>query len=203
MRNVFLIDDESSVRSALRFLLESCGLAVTEFDSGHAFLTWWDAQPTPPRGVIILDIRMEGLSGLQVHDALLARNASAPIIFLSGHADISMAVESVKRGAFNFLEKPANDNALVELVENALLVEAISFENHRARTEFSRRFASLTDRERTLVPLIAAGRLNKQIASELEISVRTVEVFRARVFEKMGLRSAAELATALEKNAAK
>jgi two-component system, LuxR family, response regulator DctR len=203
VRNVFLIDDEPSVRFGLRFLLESSAFSVSEFESGDSFLSWWDAQTTMPRAVIVLDVRMERMSGLQVHDALIERGVWNPVIFLSGHADISIAVEAIKRGAFDFLEKPANGEAMIELVEKALVTEARAFEHHTARAEFLRRWASLTAREESLVSLVAAGRLNKQIASDLNVSIRTVEVFRSRVFEKMGVRSAPELATLLEKNATK
>ncbi len=201
VRNVFVVDDEPSVRAGLRFLLESRAFCVSEFGSGTAFLAWWDAQPIRPRGVVVLDVRMEGLSGLQVHDALLARKVWSPVLFLSGHGDISMAVEAIKRGAFDFLEKPTYDNTLTDLVEKALIVEDNLFQSESIRAQFAACLARLTPRERTLLPLVAAGKLNKHIASELDVSVRTVEVFRARVFEKMGVRSAAELATVLEKNA--
>ncbi len=199
LRHVMLVDDERPVREGLRFLLQSKGFEVSDFESGSDFLQWWDAQTMPPRGVIVLDVRMEGISGLQVHDALVTRGAWLPVIFLSGHGDISMAVETIKRGAFDFLEKPANDHKLIERLESAFSVEARSFAVQSARAAFMSRWALLTPRERSLLPLVAAGRLNKQIAVELNVSVRTVEVFRARVFEKMAVRSAAELATEIEK----
>lgn len=194
---VYLVDDEAAVRDALAFLLASRGLDVRAYDGGRALLAAVDAARRPVRGVFLLDIRMEPMSGLQLHDALLARQVHNPVLFLSGHGDIPMAVDALKKGAFDFLEKPYSDNTLAERIEKALAVEAAAHRQDAQAGERAARLASLTDRERDVMLRVAAGKLNKVIGDELHIAVRTVEVHRARVFAKLGVRSAAELATLL------
>lgn len=192
---VHLVDDEAPVRDALAFLFHAHGLAWRTYASGPEFLAASDAAPL--RGCIVLDVRMEPMSGLQVHDALLARGVALPVLFLSGHGDIPMAVDALKKGAFDFIEKPFGDAALVERVQRALRLEA---SQHVARSDGERiaaRLASLTEREQEVMQRVAAGRLNKVIADDLGIAVRTVEVHRARVYAKLGVRSAAEVATLL------
>jgi two-component system response regulator DctR len=194
---VYLVDDEAPVLDALGFLLTSRGLQVLPFDSGPALLAALDAAPRPLRGVIVLDIRMEPMSGLRVHDELVARALRNPVLFLSGHGDIPMAVEALKKGAFDFLEKPYSDNALADRIEQALAVEAAMQQDDAQAGERRARLDSLTERERDVMLRVAAGKLNKVIADELHVSVRTVEVHRARVYAKLGVRSAAEVATLL------
>jgi two-component system response regulator DctR len=192
---VYLVDDEAVVRDALAFLLGSRGLLVYGFGSGQALLTHL-AQSTPPvRGVFVLDVRMEPMSGLQLHEALLALKLHNPVLFLSGHGDIPMVVESLKKGAFDFLEKPYSDNTLVDRIEQALAVERAMLLDDARVAENQARLQSLSEREREVMARVAAGKLNKVIADELHIAIRTVEVHRARVFSKLGVRSAAELAT--------
>ena len=193
---VYLVDDDADVRDALAFLLGSRGLNVLSFDSGPALLAALDAQPaTPPQGVFLLDIRMEPMSGTRLHEALIERRLRNPVLFLSGHGDIPMVVDALKKGAFDFLEKPYSDNALADRVEQALAVDAAMRAQNAHAAERDARLASLTEREREVMQRVAAGKLNKVIADELHVSVRTVEVHRARVFAKLGVRSAAELAT--------
>lgn len=192
---VYLVDDESVVRDALAFLLASRGLDVRAYDSGPALLAAVDAASAPLRGVFLLDVRMEPMSGLQLFEALQSRHLRNPILFLSGHGDIPMAVEALKNGAFDFLEKPYSDNTLADRIERALAVEAAAHAHDAQASERQARLASLTDREREVMQRVAAGKLNKVIGDELHIAVRTVEVHRARVFAKLGVRSAAELAT--------
>ena len=192
---VHLVDDEEPVRDAIAFLLGSRGLEVHCYASGPEFLE--KAQPGSLRGAVLLDVRMEPMSGLLVHDALTARGVRNPVLFLTGHGDIPMAVEALKKGAFDFIEKPYIDNALAQRVEQALRVEAAMTQRNAGEAERQARLASLTEREREVMQRVAAGRLNKVIADELCVSVRTVEVHRARVFSKLGVRSAAELATYL------
>lgn len=192
---VHIVDDEAPVRHALRFLLRSHGLVAHSYASGPEFLAALVAGPQ--RGCIVLDVRMEPMSGLQVHDELMARGASLPVIFLSGHGDISMAVDALKKGAFDFIEKPFSDDALVERVLRALAAEAAGHFTGAERERDETRLASLTEREREVMRRVAAGKLNKVIADELTVSVRTVEVHRARVFAKLGVRSSAEVATLL------
>jgi len=193
---VHLVDDEAAVRDALAFLFSSHGLAVQTYDGGRALLGRLGAG-APLRGCIVLDVRMEPMSGLQVHDALVERGIGLPVLFLSGHGDIPMAVDALKKGAFDFLEKPFSDSALVERVLRALRVEAAQQASGARGDEREARLASLSEREREVMLRVAAGKLNKVIADELGISMRTVEVHRARVYAKLGLRSAAEVATLL------
>ena len=197
MQRVILVDDEAAVRDALAFLLDSRGLQVQAFDSGEAVLQWLDAAGTPVRGCFLLDVRMPDMSGLALFDALQARGLSNPVLFLTGHGDIPMAVDALKRGAFDFLEKPYADNTLVDHLVAALAVEEAAFARDALDRERAARLASLTGREREVMLRVAAGRMNKVIADELHIAVRTVEVTRARVFAKLGVRSAAEVATLL------
>lgn len=191
---VYLVDDEAVVRDALAFLLGSRGLLVHSFDSGPALLDALGKIRHPVRGVFVLDVRMEPMSGLRLHDELKALDVRNPVLFLSGHGDIPMVVEALKKGAFDFLEKPYSDNTLVDRIEQALAVEAATYVNDARESERKARLASLSDREREVMTRVAAGKLNKVIADELHIAVRTVEVHRARVFSKLGVRSAAELA---------
>lgn len=193
---VWLLDDEAAVRDALAFLLASRGLDVRSFADGPALLAAVDAARSPA-GVFVLDVRMEPMSGLRVFDELVARRVRNPVLFLSGHGDIPMAVEALKNGAFDFLEKPYSDNALADRVEQALAVDAAMRQTDARSEERSARLASLTEREHEVMLRVAAGKLNKVIADELHVSVRTVEVHRARVYAKLGVRSAAEVATLL------
>lgn len=193
---VHLVDDDLGVRDALAFLLRSRGLQVRAFDGGPALLEMLDREGSP-KGVFLLDVRMEPMSGTRLHDELLARQLRNPVLFLTGHGDIPMVVEALKKGAFDFLEKPYSDNALADRLEQALAVDAAMQAEGAQAAERSARLASLTEREREVMSRVAAGKLNKVIADELNVSVRTVEVHRARVFAKLGVRSAAEVATLL------
>ena len=192
---VYLLDDEAAVLDALTFMLTSRGLDVRPHATGSALLTTVDATPRPLPGVFLLDIRMEPMSGLRVFDELQARRLRNPVLFLSGHGDIPMAVDALKNGAFDFLEKPYSDNALAVRVEQALAVDATMHQHDARAAERAARLQSLTEREREVMQRVAAGKLNKVIADELHVSVRTVEVHRARVYAKLGVRSAAEVAT--------
>jgi two-component system response regulator DctR len=193
---VHLVDDESTVRAALEFLFASHGLAVSSYDGGPALLQRLDSG-LAMRGCILLDVRMEPLSGLQVYDEMVVRSINIPVIFLTGHGDIRMAVAALKKGAFDFVEKPFGDAALVERVRDALASDA---EQQQKRSEGDSRgalLAALTPREQDVMHRVAAGKLNKVIADDMNVSMRTVEVYRARVYAKLGVRSAAELATLL------
>ncbi len=194
---VHLVDDEASVRDALAFLFQSHGLHARGHASGPAFLDVVDHDPAALAGCILLDVRMEPMSGLQVHDALVERAVGLPVLFLTGHGDIPMAVEALKKGAFDFVEKPFVADALVQRVQRALAVDEARQAADSEEGERHARLASLSEREREVMVRVAAGKLNKVIADELDIAVRTVEVHRARVFGKLGVRSAAEVATLL------
>ncbi|MEY4754412.1 MAG: hypothetical protein RJA44_2087 [Pseudomonadota bacterium] len=192
---VHLVDDEASVREALSFLFSSHGLNVCSYPDGPALLAALEGAPV--HGCLLLDVRMEPMSGLQLHDELIARGVSLPVIFLSGHGDIPMAVDALRKGALDFVEKPFSDHALVERVQRALVLARSQHQQHAAQGAASQRLASLSEREREVMQRVAAGKLNKVIADELHIAMRTVEVHRAKVFSKLGVKSAAELATLL------
>ena len=200
---VYLVDDEDAVRDALAFLLRSCGLNVLTFASGPALLAAFDDESegnsswTNLRGCFLLDMRMALMSGTELHDALVVRGIQNPVLFLTGHGDVPMAVAALKKGAFDFLQKPYSSNELAERIEQALAVDTASRKHDAKASERLARLASLTERERDVMRQVASGKMNKTIADELCISLRTVEVHRARVFAKLGVRSAAEVATLL------
>jgi len=191
---VYLVDDDAAIRDALAWLLRSRGIQSSAWSSAEAFLK--DYRPEMS-GCLVLDIRMTGMTGIELHEQLLARGCAMPVIFLTGHGDVPLAVKALKRGAFDFIEKPGNDNELVDRVVAALqLVESRRWQDGE-RTAVEERLATLTERERAVMAGILAGKLNKVIADDLQIAMRTVEVHRARIFEKMGVRSAVELAQRL------
>jgi two-component system response regulator DctR len=200
---VFLVDDDAGVREALAWLLRTRRLLSESFASADEFLAdmaTWRQEPDVPC-CLLLDVRMPGMSGLALFEHLLNLpwQAAMPIIFLSGHADVPTAVDAVKRGAFDFCEKPFSDNALVDRVEQALNLSAQVLGQRNERHSVQQRVNSLTERERSVMDLVAAGLPNKLVADQLGISVRTVEVHRARVFDKMGVKSAVDLANSLRK----
>lgn len=192
---VYLVDDDEAIRDSLGFLFRSRKLAVSEFDSGETLLA---ALPLQPLGCIVMDMRMDGLSGLETFDRLKAAGVALPVIFLTGHGDVPVAVEALKKGAADFVEKPFNDNQLVDTVLDCLERCSESLRQAAAHGELASRLKSLSEREIDVMNLMLEGRLNKQIADDLSISMRTVEVHRARVLEKMGARNAVELAGALK-----
>ena len=197
---VYIVDDDASVREALAWLLRSRRLPSESFDSAEAFdamLQGRSAQRQPC--CLLLDVRMPGMSGLALFDRLAARGdlAAMPVIFLTGHADVPTAVDTVKRGAFDFCEKPFSDNALVDRIEQALAQSAGHLAQLRERCDLQVRLTDLTDRERDVMDLVVAGLPNKLIADQLDISVRTVEVHRARVFDMKQVKSAVVLANLL------
>ncbi|MCB2125715.1 MAG: response regulator transcription factor [Rhodobacteraceae bacterium] len=192
---VHIVDDEPALRDSLGFLFASRGVDARTWPSGEAFLEAW---PQADCGCIVLDVRMEGLSGPQVLGALVGREGSVtalpPIIFLTGHADVPLAVQSLKDGAFDFLEKPFNDNQIVDLALRAMDLHRRRSRESDSLAEIAQRLATLSGREVEVMDLILEGKLNKQIADRLGIAIRTVEVHRARVLQKMGARSSVELA---------
>ena len=203
---VYLVDDEDVVRDALAWLLRSRRLLSEGFASADAFEAWLAEQTAPGRAAwptapacLVLDVRMAGTSGLVLFERLVERGLLAllPVIFLTGHGDGPTAVAAVKRGAFDFVEKPFSNNSLVDRIEQALAASAQALTQRRGQETLHRALAELTDREREVMRLVIDGRPNKLIADELDISVRTVEVHRARVFDKMNVKSAVELANLL------
>ena len=197
---VYIVDDDAGVREALAWLLRSRRLPSESFDSAEAFDAVLQTRPpTREPCCLLLDVRMPGMSGIALFDALVARGAvdAMPVIFLTGHADVPTAVDTVKRGAFDFCEKPFSDNALVDRIEQALALSARHLDTLRQRKDVRGRLADLTERERDVMRCVVEGLPNKLIADRLDISVRTVEVHRARVFDKMQVKSAVELANLL------
>ncbi len=203
---VYLVDDEDVVREALAWLLRSRRLLSEGFASGEAFVDWLARQREPGRpawpmapACLVLDMRMPGLSGLALFEKLADEGLLPllPVIFLTGHGDVPTAVATVKRGAFDFVEKPFSNNALVDRIEQALQASREALAARDSAGGVRTRLAELTEREREVMQLVVEGKPNKLIADALDISVRTVEVHRARVFDKMQVRSAVELANLL------
>ncbi|GAB2486955.1 response regulator [Comamonas humi] len=198
---VYIVDDDAGVREALAWLLRSRRLVSEGFDSAEAFDAMLAARSCPQRdpACVLLDVRMTGMSGLALFERMVERGdiAGLPVIFLTGHADVPTAVATVKRGAFDFCEKPFSDNALVDRVEQALEASAAFLDGMREHEQVRARVDELTDREQAVMRLVIDGLPNKLIADQLAISVRTVEVHRARVFDKMQVKSAVELANLL------
>ncbi|MFM1991110.1 MAG: Response regulator protein TmoT [Pseudomonadota bacterium] len=197
---VHVVEDDTVLADALCLLLMSRGLSTAAYPSGEAFLARVDAAWPSGPACVLMDVRMKELSGIETFDRLRARKPAmpAPVIFLTGHGDISMAVDAVKNGAFDFFEKPFNDNRLVDRVMQAIAESNSRLELADSSGRIRGRLARLTSRERDVMDLILAGKLNKIIADDLGISMRTVEVHRSNVFSKMGVRSAVELARLLE-----
>lgn len=189
-----IIDDDDAIRDALEWLFKTRGVACRSWPSAESFLAEWRGDW---RGCIVLDIRMHGMSGLECFDALLARGSQLPVIFITGHGDVPMAVAALKKGAFHFIEKPFNDHDLVDLVEKALTTDSERQRAAASRETVEARLGTLTQREREVMELILEGKYNKVIADDLSISMRTVEAHRSRIFEKMEVRSAVELAQLL------
>jgi two-component system response regulator DctR len=197
---IFIVDDDASVREALAWLLRSRRLESEHFASAEAFELRLAEGPLPDQPLcLLLDVRMPGTSGLVLFDRLAERGLldAMPVIFLTGHADVPTAVDMVKRGAFDFCEKPFSDNALVDRVEQALRRSEQLLTARHEQKLVQGRLADLTERERDVMRLVVEGLPNKLIADQLDISVRTVEVHRARVFDKMDVKSAVELANVL------
>lgn len=187
---IYIVDDDEALRDSLVWLLESSGYRVCAYDSSESFLTAYRPEMT---GCLVLDVRMPGMSGLELFEELRLRRCTLPVIFITGHGDVPMAVSAVKRGAVDFIEKPFGDRDMLGLIEESLARERDSRRQRQVEADILRRLGELTQREREVLDLIIAGKLNKQIADVLGISIKTVEVHRARVMEKMGANSLAEL----------
>jgi FixJ family two-component response regulator len=187
---VMVVDDDGGVRNAMRALLKSVGLSATLFASAQEFLAGYDPQQP---GCLLLDIRMPGMSGMELQQELNLRGAVVPVIFMSGHADIPMAVEAMQHGAFDFLQKPFRDQDLLDRIQRAIAKDGERRVALGERTRINARLESLTDREREVLDLLTKGKQNKMIAQDLGVSPRTIEIHRARVMEKMDAQSIAEL----------
>ncbi|MDT3671357.1 MAG: response regulator [Aromatoleum sp.] len=186
-----IIDDDEAIRDALQWLFKTRNVACSTWASAESFLA---AVQPDWRGCAVLDIRMAGMSGLECFDILRARGNQLPVVFITGHGDVPMAVAALKKGAFDFIEKPFNDSDLVDVVLHALETDAERQLAAASRETIEARLALLTAREREVMDQILAGKYNKVIADELNISMRTVEAHRSKVFDKMQVRSAVELA---------
>lgn len=193
-----LVDDDDAIRDAMAWLLRSRGVTSQAWASAEEFLA---AYRDDMRGCLVLDIRMTGMSGPELFDRLLELGCRMPAIFLTGHGNVPQAVNSIKKGAFDFIEKPFNDNDLADRILDAFRIDAERSTEAASAATIEARLDLLTTREREVMERILAGKFNKVIADELNIAMRTVEVHRSRVFEKMGVRSAVELAGLLAGNA--
>ena len=187
---VFIVDDDEAVRNSLRLLVKSIGLNAVILGSAQEFLASYD--PMQP-GCLVLDVRMPGMSGLELQQQLNLRGAVIPVIFITGHGDIPMAVEAMQQGAFDFLQKPFRDQDLIDRVQKALERDRKNRADLGERRRIRERRDSLTPREREVLALVTSGKANKVMAADLGLSQRTVEIHRARVMEKMGASSLAQL----------
>jgi two-component system response regulator FixJ len=187
---VYIVDDDDAVRDSLCFLLKSVGITGNGFSSGSEFLEAYDPDWT---GCILLDIRMPGISGMEVQRQLAERNCPLPIIFITGHGDIPMAVEAMHLGAYDFIQKPFHDQELLDRIQQALTTYRESQDELTLRKDVQERYEKLTPREKEVMEAVVRGHANKVIAMDLELSQRTVEIHRARVMEKMQARSLASL----------
>ncbi|MBJ7263435.1 MAG: response regulator transcription factor [Burkholderiaceae bacterium] len=187
---VFIVDDDEAVRDSLRWLLEANGYRVRTFVGAEAFLDDYDPNQV---GVLICDVRMPGMSGLELQEQLIARKAPLPIVFITGHGDVPMAVTTMKKGAIDFLEKPFNESDLREIVARMLEQASQRATRFQAQRDHEAMLGRLTAREQQVLERIVAGRLNKQIADDLGISIKTVEAHRANIMEKLEVTTVADL----------
>ncbi len=187
---VYVVDDDEAVRDSLQWLLEGKDYRVRCFDSAESFLSRYD-----PREVacLIVDVRMGGMSGVELQDRLIERRSPLPIVVITGHGDVPMAVDSMKKGAMDFIQKPFNDESLVTLVERMLEHARGAFAQHQKSISRDALLSKLTGREAQVLERIVAGRLNKQIADDLGISIKTVEAHRANIMEKLNANTVADL----------
>ena len=187
---IFVVDDDDAVRTSLRLLLKSVGLPVETFAAAQEFLAAFDAERA---GCLVLDIRMPGMSGLELQQRMNDIHAIIPIVFITGHGDVPMAVEAMQHGAVDFIQKPFRDQDLIERINQALEKDGDNRAGLKERDAIRRRIEQLTPREREVLALVTQGKANKVIALDLNVSQRTVEIHRARVMEKMGASSLAHL----------
>ena len=194
---IFVVDDDASVRKSVVRLLRSAGYRAQSFASGDEFLECWEGNPTS--GCVLLDLMMPGLDGLQLQRRLQTSNHGIPIIFITGHGDIPSSVSAMKAGAVNFFPKPFNDEDLLKAVREAIERDHLERTERAERDAVASRFDTLTPREREVMALVVQGMLNKQIASALSASEKTVKIHRGRVMEKMNVPSVADLVRAAQK----
>ena len=198
--HVYIVDDDDAIRDSLSWMLQSRGISCRDFPSAEAFL---DSLTPSLSGCILLDVRMSGMSGNELFEILRERGCHMPVIFLTGHGDVPLAVSALKGGAFDFFEKPCDDNQLADRIVEALKFDEEQREAAATAESIGARVNRLSARERQVMERVLAGKLNKVIADELHVSMRTVEVHRSSLFEKMGVKTAVELAQILAKNPVK
>jgi FixJ family two-component response regulator len=194
---VFIVDDDPSIRKSLSLLLVSAGYSVNAFASAKEFLA--SEHSTSGSACLVLDVKMPGISGLDLQKELTSRNYAIPVIFITGHGDIPMSVQAMKKGAVDFLSKPFDDDELLDAVQVALLKDSQARADLNEQKHIMQRLDSLTTREHEILTYLITGMLNKQIAYELKISERTVKAHRKQVFDKMGVTSIAKLVRQTEK----
>ena len=187
---VYVVDDDEGVRDSLQWLLEGKDYRVRCYDSAETFLSRYDAREV---ACLIVDIRMAGMTGLELQDKLVERKSPLPIVFITGHGDVPMAVTTMKKGAMDFIQKPFQEEALSNLVERMLEQARAAFAGHQQSASRDALLAKLTTRETQVLERIVAGRLNKQIADDLGISIKTVEAHRANIMEKLNANTVADL----------
>jgi two-component system response regulator TtrR len=187
---IYIVDDDEAVRDSLRWLLEANGYRVRSFSGAEEFLQAYDPDQV---GVLIVDVRMPGMSGLELQETLISMQAPLPIVFITGHGDVPMAVSTMKKGAVDFLEKPFNESELREIVARMLEDAARRVSQAKAKRDQQAVLSRLTAREQQVLERIVAGRLNKQIAGDLNISIKTVEAHRANIMEKLEVTTVADL----------
>jgi RNA polymerase sigma factor (sigma-70 family) len=187
---VFIVDDDQAVARSLRWLIETVQLGVETFASAQVFFDDYDSSKP---GCLVLDVRMPGISGLELQERLAARRINVPIIFITGHGDVQMAVRALQAGAFDFVEKPFNDQDLLDRIQKAIAFDLERRGKEAQRAQLKALFAGLTPREREVLDLVVEGMSNKAIANTLGLSAKTVEVHRAKVMEKMHARSISDL----------
>jgi FixJ family two-component response regulator len=190
---ILVVDDDVSVHKSLSRLIRAVGWNAETFSSAHEFM---ECMPFPGAACVLLDIQMPGLTGPELHEWMKSKGISLPVVFLTGHGDIPASVQAMKRGAVDFLLKPVDDEVLLETIRSAIAMHAMERSREKHQEEIKERHACLTAREREVIGQVIGGRLNKQIAADLGISVKTVKVHRARAMEKMGVRSVAALVQA-------
>jgi len=187
---IHVVDDDEALRDSMTWMLEGNNYKVATYDSADAFLRVISPVMV---GCVVLDVRMPGMSGLELFEELGRRGCTLPVVFITGHGDVPMAVSALKKGAVDFIEKPFSEADMLRLIEQCLTLERGNRDKRLQEADTVRRLEHLTQREREVLGLIIIGKLNKQIADVLGISIKTVEVHRARVMEKMGVNSLAEL----------
>jgi len=190
---IHIVDDDSAIRASLTMLFKSVGLEVITHEDGNAFLEHCEGNDMSQVGCIVLDIRMPGLSGIEVQQQLKQKGIDSPLIFITGHGDIQMAVQAMHDGAFDFIQKPFRDQDLLDRVNAATSKADSEAEDASELVDYKARFETLTAREREVMGMIVEGKANKVVAADLNLSQRTVEIHRSRVMEKMEVRSLAEL----------